>query len=352
MIEIYSFAPAAELALLLMLQLSIFLNTFRRKIPLLYLCIVGLLIAAVSLGYPKRGYHLMLVASSLYVASCRHWSRQEKRTIFFGLVISLILLLVPELNALKSTFSAGFLDKIRAPKLYPLWMLMIILPAFRKHRALITLCMMATALIAIQVSARGILLGTVAALIVYKFSHKIPAKFYYTILFSSFMTYTFAVPILHSFGYSGYLEMSASNWQRSMMNISALNGTLATYFAMDELSIFTSALDYRYSYDSASLSVHNLFLAFGLFNGLLPMVALLCSVIYLVARHRSSTLAPVMVFSYFYILLGPDSSNTRAALLIIFACAGYGSSEREIWSARKLKSDQKVYSTDRAIGRT
>lgn len=311
--------PMGEIILLAALQLAIFLNTSRNPLSIFYLCFFTFMGVSFLLGFPKSAFHLLLVVNALYFALCKSWGGQSTKIIQSGLVIGLVFLIIPEMVALFS--GSGFANKLNAPALFPLWILMIVVPAFRKFKTVIVAIIIATIIIAVLASARGILLASVPALLYYIYQRKLPAMVYFVPFLAAFLIYSFATPLMDAVGYNSYLNSSASNWQRAMMNDSALKDTISTLFTMNESRIFDSAIDFRYSYDMENLSVHNIFLAFGLFNGLIPALILLFSCLSMVTRHRNSPLACVMMFLFIYMLLGPDTSVTRFSLMTIFACS-------------------------------
>jgi hypothetical protein len=153
-------------------------------------------------------------------------------------------------------------------------------------------------------------------------------------LIALFILYSLAFPILVALDWGQVLEASASNWQRAMLNHAAIVNTLSTPFSMSETTIFSAAEEYRYSHDTEALTVHNLFWAFGLFNGAIPAALLFWAVIRNVVTTRGCKYASIAGFYYLMMILGPDVTATRTGLLVI--CFAKILAAQDVYPVRKV----------------
>jgi uncharacterized membrane protein len=132
------------------------------------------------------------------------------------------------------------------------------------------------------------------------------------------------------------IQETASNSQRALMNIASLTNSFNNLITLDETAVFDVVSEYQYSHDSSNLTVHNLFLSFSLFNGLLPAIILLTVVMVGIRRLSGTSYLPIGVFVYFLMLLGPDSFETRYALLLLVALVVIGRYRLQPYWATKL----------------
>lgn len=304
-----------ELALLAALFVGCLMNA--RRYPSFFLLLPFAIICAIltGFGWPKSSYHLLLIGLFYFATRPIRWKRSTRQ--FLRLFVSFELLFLVIVDFVQADWSMQ--SKTAVPQSFYLWGTVFLLT----RRGLSWARILAIGLIVLDigvsiiVSARGILFGSAAALF---FIPKRIAKrrnILTSVLVISFLSYILIAPLLMLFVEQDVIIATASNAQRSAMNNKALIYSMQKPVALDETSVFDSVSEFRYSYDGSKLTVHNLFLAFGLFNGFFPALVLWVLVIKSIRRLSGSHLLPVGVYLYFIMILGPDSFTTRFSLMLL-----------------------------------
>jgi hypothetical protein len=267
-------------------------------------------------GYAKSSYHLLIIGVAAYSIRPISWPPITRVIVKYILVISLFSLSLHEFYFADWTFQ----NKVMTPQFYYLWGALLIFSQSNivvKYIAIPLIFL--DLIISFGVSARGMIVGCIFALLFLVRGLNSRRKAVISILLLCSFLYTFLAPFFMLYTNLEVISETASNTQRSLMNIDALQASMDAIVTLDESRVFTSASDYQYSNDDSNLTVHNLFLAFALFNGFLPALILFWVVIFSVSNLDRTYYLPFGVFLFFLMLLGPDSFNTRFSLLLILS---------------------------------
>ncbi len=301
-----------ELSLVFTISFCIVSSISKSKAIIFAAGLIGSLAVGAVLGYPKSTYHLLLIVVAA-ICTKSHWSAASRRA--SNIAAQLCLFFIAAIALTNAEWSMQ--DKNKSPQFFAIWGL-ILINSNRPWASLVArLFMIFDILLSYISSARGILLGSVSALGLSGKNHSRIKKYISTIAAATFFIYLLAVPIILATNKVDKLENSASNAQRALMNYHALMDS--KFITMSETAIFDSAEPLRYAHDDERLTVHNLFLAFALFNGLIPAAILFISVITMISKISDSRLIPLGFYLYLVITLGPDSSQTRISLLLLCA---------------------------------
>jgi len=267
----------------------------------------------VLLGFPKSSYHYLLIGMLFYTVYEDRWSARSRNIVRSGMILVLVLM------SIKSFFYFDFKfdNKYTILQLYTLWGAIIISKYRGRLYYFIPLLMFIDIALSLKVAARGVLISTLTslALVIKSISRK--RVLILSFFFGFLLIYILAAPVFMLFDQHDILKMSASNSQRSAMNYSALSDVLRSPLLLDENLIYESASRYKFEYDDNRLTVHNLILAFGLFNGLLPGLLLLFLIFMAINRLIGSPYLPFAGYLFFVMMLGPDSSVTRISLIFL-----------------------------------
>jgi len=307
----------AELALFAALFFVCMANVRRYPLLLLLLPLTFFCIAMALLGYTKSAYHLLLVGLAFYATRPVIWPTLGKAFVKYFLIAILFYLSFQEI--LTSDWS--FQNKVMVPQFYYLWGAILILNGAKRNwlTNVAILLIVLDFIVSFYVSARGMMIGSALALLFFVNGLSSRHAAILFVLLSGSVLYTFVLPYVLLYSNSFFINETASNVQRSLMNISALLASTDSIITLDEFKIYGSAADHMYSHDDSNLTVHNLFLAFSLFNGLLPAVILFAVLVRSISKLASTSYLPFAIFLFFLMLLGPDSFNTRFALLVVLS---------------------------------
>ena len=310
-------AIGAELLLLANLCYHALFMNLRRNLFVSFLFAFSLiyLVAAVYLGYYKSAYHMMFVALVPLAIVSEGLNKSSRARFYWVLAISLVLLAVSEFLG----SSLSFDNKYESPNFYYVWGLVLLAPLVPKYKywaVLILFCV--EIIISMQVGARGMIVYTLVSLVFLGARWiKFPVFAQIGLFLGLTLFYVFSLEIAHIMGFTDYIYSSASNYQRAFLNSRAVEFLSGNFLILDEESIFAQFRDLRYSYDSEELSVHCLYLAFGLFNGVLPALLIYGAALYMVVKTRGIAYKPLSAFLLLFTIFGPDVTVTRSGLLII-----------------------------------
>ncbi|MCU8104649.1 hypothetical protein L5M38_08850 [Shewanella sp. SM101] len=273
-------------------------------------------LAVFIFGFYKSSYHALILVLLFFSFIISFNGKVSFRYSSFFIKLIFFILIFLMISSADFTFS----DKTNMPKLFPLWAVLMVLFKNRSShliRFLIFSLLFIDLFFALKSSARGISLGLISAIYFYKFR---PNCFQSTLpffLIFAFLLYILLQPILLYFSSDGLLNSSASNFQRVMMNISSVKHIVNYPFMFNETLIFTSVDEYRYAHDSDKLTVHNIILAFSLFNGWLSGLLLLCLISFSAKRFYHSNYLPIFIYMFGVLMLGPDAFDTRIYIMLI-----------------------------------
>jgi len=302
-----------ELGLLACLMAACLANVRQHKAMLLLLPFAIACAAGAAVGYPKSAYHLLLIGV-IWAASLRtHWSKTSRRLVKAGAISSLLVVFV--ISVALSDWQLEM--KITAPQLFSVWALILLLTSDRSFRIPVAITIIFDMMISLQVAARGVLLGDLFALLSVRRNPRIIRRFIPLFAVLSTLLYILVYPIFVLMGSDDFLSGSLSNFQRSLLNFQAVIDIVGVPFTLNETGIFAAASELQYSHDSDSLTVHNLLLAFGLFNGLIPALWLGYLILRILRQLALGPYLPIGLYLYFVMLLGPDSSVTRYSLILL-----------------------------------
>ena len=311
-------ANSIEIILISSLVISILLNSSKNKYLLLIFPALFLLCFGYIFDFIKSAYHFFLLVVIILSVLNLKWSKNSKLIIKYSLIFTLILYCIYRI--INVDLSLG--DKSFYPTTFPVWAALIIIYGYRLKKTLVVTTLI-DAIFAYIVKARAVLIGDIFCILAFYVPIKIIKKFIYTVPIAAFILYVFSNPAAYYFGYGNFLEDSASNKQRSLMNFEALISFISRPIQFDENSIFNTASDFINDQNDSNqnmLTVHCLFLAFGQFNGLIPMLVLYICVLNIMGRLVGTQYLPIAIYSYFQILLGPDSFDMRYFLLLMPCC--------------------------------
>lgn len=299
-----------EIYLMCMMLLSILLSIRKNTVLILTFPATAILMIAAFSGYTKSAYHLLIICTIL-ASTTSQWTEGSKKLAKISLQFCLLATGISAL--IHADWSLH--NKNNAPQLYAIWGLITVTATTPLANFIARIMMFGDILTSLQSLARGVLIGSSAALGLSFIKPRRIATIIPIIGILIFAIYVFAMPILLTIGKSATLENSASNAQRALMNYHALMDS--RMFSMNETAIFESAESLQYPHDDDRLTVHNLILAFSLFNGIAPATALFACTIFILKKISLGKLLPLGFYLYLLIILGPDSSHTRISLLLL-----------------------------------
>ncbi|UAL08908.1 hypothetical protein [Caulobacter segnis] len=305
----------SELSILCGLLVVLAMQLFRSRLAVVLATAAAGAMAMLVLGYPKSGYHALIALIGIYAVLPVHRSYVSSKFLLIPIGVSLSILAIHWI----SSSNISILSKYSTPKLFPLWFMALFFLPEKRGRLVATLIILVEIYLQNRVQARGLMLGAFTALAALYMPSTLTRRFAVPLAVSALVLYVAAFPIARAMGVERAIYSSASNMQRAGMNNAALMDTLKQPLTLDENAIFVSARPFAYSYDTASLTVHNLFLAFGLFNGLIVAFLLVAVTLLIVNTQTERRFIAISLFCFLYAMLGPDTAYTRVVLLILFS---------------------------------
>lgn len=327
----------SELSILCGILVVLAMQLFRSRFAVVLAAAAAGATVLMVLGYPKSGYHALIALAGVCAVLPVRRSYVSPKFLLIPIALSLIILATHWITS----SDVSILNKYSTPKLFPLWFMVLFFFPEKRGQIFATLIIVVDIYLQNRVQARGLMLGAVIALAVLYVPSPLTRRFAFPLAASALALYVAAFPIARALEVEGAIYSSASNMQRAGMNNAALIDIIKHPLKFDENAIFVSARAFAYSYDTATLTVHNLFLAFGLFNGLIVACLMVTVTLMIINAQTERRFIAISLFCFLYVMLGPDTAYTRVVLLILLSIGLLGQWGKEAAVGRRGGSQRR-----------